>query len=77
VIPNPPDDLTQALLGLSRPTWRESVSAPRGSDTAGIEWFDQSLNESQREAVRFCLTSGQVACIHGPPGVSDGNHIYR
>jgi ATP-dependent RNA/DNA helicase IGHMBP2 len=30
--------------------------------------LDMSLNESQREAVRFALSAREVAIIHGPPG---------
>ncbi|KAJ3888666.1 P-loop containing nucleoside triphosphate hydrolase protein [Lentinula edodes] len=33
-----------------------------------ISFFDESLNSSQKEAIRFCLESPEVACIHGPPG---------
>ncbi len=35
-----------------------------------ISFFDQSLNPSQQEAIRFALGSPEVACIHGPPGAS-------
>ena len=35
-----------------------------------IEWYGTSLNDSQKEAIRFCLKAENVACIHGPPGVS-------
>ncbi|KAK0223853.1 P-loop containing nucleoside triphosphate hydrolase protein [Armillaria fumosa] len=33
-----------------------------------IQFFDKNLNPSQKEAVKFCLESPEVACIHGPPG---------
>ncbi|KAL7324983.1 hypothetical protein PS15p_210092 [Mucor circinelloides] len=33
-----------------------------------INFFDETLNESQKEAVRFALGSPEVALIHGPPG---------
>ncbi|KAJ3850391.1 P-loop containing nucleoside triphosphate hydrolase protein [Lentinula lateritia] len=33
-----------------------------------ISFFDEFLNPSQKEAIRFCLESPEVACIHGPPG---------
>lgn len=33
-----------------------------------IQFFDNNLNPSQKEAVKFCLESPEVACIHGPPG---------
>ncbi|KAL9554296.1 hypothetical protein MBANPS3_002874 [Mucor bainieri] len=35
---------------------------------ADISFFDETLNDSQREAVRFALGSPEVALIHGPPG---------
>lgn len=35
-----------------------------------LEWVDESLNESQKKAIRFALASREVALIHGPPGVS-------
>ncbi|KAL1592740.1 hypothetical protein SLS60_011156 [Paraconiothyrium brasiliense] len=33
-----------------------------------LEWSDPSLNDSQKEAIRFALASREVALIHGPPG---------
>lgn len=33
-----------------------------------LEWVDPSLNDSQKEAIRFALASREVALIHGPPG---------
>jgi DNA polymerase alpha-associated DNA helicase A len=35
-----------------------------------LEWVDPSLNDSQKDAIRFALASKEVALIHGPPGVS-------
>ena len=35
-----------------------------------LEWVDPTLNDSQKEAIRFALASREVALIHGPPGVS-------
>lgn len=37
---------------------------------APFEWIDPSLNDSQKEAIKFALTSREIALIHGPPGVS-------
>ena len=34
-----------------------------------IQWYNGNLNQSQREAVEFCIKSDTFACIHGPPGV--------
>ncbi|KAJ6588277.1 AAA domain-containing protein [Mycena capillaripes] len=38
------------------------------SQIPGIQFFDESLNDSQKEAVKFCMQAQEVACIHGPPG---------
>lgn len=54
-------NLINVLLGQS------DLSTPeRMSD---IEFFDETLNDSQKEAVRFALGSPEIALIHGPPGV--------
>ncbi|KAK2753468.1 hypothetical protein FQN54_007858 [Arachnomyces sp. PD_36] len=43
--------------------------SPADMDSVGnIEFFDPSLNESQKEAIRFALASKEIALIHGPPG---------
>ena len=54
--------LTRVLFGLDSPTLP-------AQDEVNLEFFDQTLNESQRDAVRFALASPDVALIHGPPGV--------
>lgn len=33
-----------------------------------VEFFDPTLNDSQKEAIRFALASKEIALIHGPPG---------
>lgn len=53
--------LINSLLGIQQPAWHA---------TDGIEWFGEGLNDSQKEAVKFCLEADNIACIHGPPGVS-------
>jgi DNA polymerase alpha-associated DNA helicase A len=42
----------------------------RDSGWKDIEWVDPTLNESQKDAIRFALASNEIALIHGPPGVS-------
>ncbi|TDZ13079.1 DNA polymerase alpha-associated DNA helicase A [Colletotrichum spinosum] len=57
----------RVLFGLSSP-------APVPTDLASdeqlskIQWIDPSLNDSQKDAIRFALASREVALIHGPPG---------
>jgi DNA polymerase alpha-associated DNA helicase A len=54
--------LINILLGQS------DLSTPQIMDD--IQFFDETLNDSQKEAVRFALCSPEIALIHGPPGVS-------
>jgi DNA polymerase alpha-associated DNA helicase A len=69
--------LINTLLGVEEPQWHDEVPAPFSSETEAegctddeIKWFGDQLNDSQKEAIRFCLKAQSVACIHGPPGVS-------
>ncbi|KAF8208137.1 AAA domain-containing protein [Mycena galopus ATCC 62051] len=52
--------LIQVLL--AQTTRSENTSIP------DVKFFDESLNDSQKDAVKFCLQAPEVACIHGPPG---------
>ncbi|CZT01461.1 probable DNA-binding protein SMUBP-2 [Rhynchosporium graminicola] len=38
------------------------------ADGEKLEWVDPSLNDSQKDAIRFALASREIALIHGPPG---------
>ncbi|KAI1640458.1 P-loop containing nucleoside triphosphate hydrolase protein [Biscogniauxia mediterranea] len=57
----------RVLFGLSTPS---SVSQDLSTDPeyGKIEWIDPTLNDSQKDAIRFALASKEVALIHGPPG---------
>ncbi|KIM41418.1 hypothetical protein M413DRAFT_72013 [Hebeloma cylindrosporum] len=52
--------LVQVLLGMKPPAPKDRMDK--------LAFFDDTLNDSQKVAVRFCLESLEVACIHGPPG---------
>jgi DNA polymerase alpha-associated DNA helicase A len=54
--------LMRVLFGLSSP------SPPDLSSAKDLEFIDPSLNDSQKDAIRFALASPEVALIHGPPG---------
>ena len=54
--------LMRVLFGLSSP------SPPDLASVKDLEFIDPSLNDSQKEAIRFALASPEVALIHGPPG---------
>lgn len=56
----------RVLFGLTSPS---PVAEDLGKDGPPLEWSDPSLNESQKDAIRFALASREVALIHGPPGV--------
>ncbi|KAJ3056356.1 hypothetical protein HK102_011212, partial [Quaeritorhiza haematococci] len=40
---------------------------PPSTLSSSIDFYDPTLNESQREAVAFALTAPHLALIHGPP----------
>jgi DNA polymerase alpha-associated DNA helicase A len=58
----------RVLFGLSTPS---PVPADLSSDPdfGKIDWVDPTLNDSQKDAIRFALASKEIALIHGPPGV--------
>jgi DNA polymerase alpha-associated DNA helicase A len=60
----------RTLFGLTTPS-----PVPEHLGAVGVDWIDPSLNESQKDAIRFALASREVALIHGPPGVSFLNSI--
>ncbi|MGB0388952.1 MAG: AAA domain-containing protein [Ardenticatenaceae bacterium] len=53
-------ELRRVLLREQEPSFR------RGH--APLQLLDQSLNQSQQEAIRFALSINDVGLIHGPPG---------
>lgn len=57
----------RVLFGQSSPTpIPEKLDSD--PDVGKLEWFDPSLNDSQKDAIRFALASREIALIHGPPG---------
>ena len=62
--------LVRVLFGLDSPTPVLLSSKEYQSEIGAIEFADQTLNDSQKEAVIFALVSREIALIHGPPGVS-------
>lgn len=55
--------LVRVLFGLE-------TSTPVSQELEEVQFLDPTLNDSQRDAIRFALASREVALIHGPPGVS-------
>lgn len=61
----------RVLFGLTTPSpVPEDLSKDEEVGEGKVKWFDTSLNESQKDAIRFALKSQEIALIHGPPGVS-------
>ena len=63
----------RVLFGLSSPSPLPSDLA-QDEDVGKVEWLDPTLNDSQKDAIRFALASREVALIHGPPGVGIPSH---
>jgi DNA polymerase alpha-associated DNA helicase A len=61
--------LIRVLFGLDSPTPLPANLEDVETGAGKVEFFDPTLNDSQRDAVRFALASREVALIHGPPGV--------
>jgi DNA polymerase alpha-associated DNA helicase A len=59
----------RVLFGLSSPS-PVPADLARDPEVGEIEWVDPTLNDSQKDAIRFALASREIALIHGPPGVS-------
>lgn len=58
----------RVLFGQASPTPLPSDLNDPSNPLHALEWNDLSLNDSQKEAIRFALASREVALIHGPPG---------
>ncbi|TDZ73127.1 DNA polymerase alpha-associated DNA helicase A [Colletotrichum trifolii] len=57
----------RVLFGLSSPA-PVPTDLTSNEQLSKIQWIDPSLNDSQKDAIRFALASREVALIHGPPG---------
>ncbi|KAK9477393.1 P-loop containing nucleoside triphosphate hydrolase protein [Lipomyces japonicus] len=54
-----PTNLQRIMLGVEEPTIGISKE---------VVFFDDTLNQSQKEAVNFAISSSEVSIVHGPPG---------
>ena|SRR5215471_17612372 len=53
--------LATILLGRTKPSAVHEL--------IDVKFIDETLNDSQKDAVRFSLSAPEIALIHGPPGV--------
>ncbi|KAH0559142.1 hypothetical protein GP486_004319 [Trichoglossum hirsutum] len=58
----------RVLFGLSSPTPVPNNLHDPDCGLGDIDFTDPSLNDSQKEAIKFAILSREVALIHGPPG---------
>jgi DNA polymerase alpha-associated DNA helicase A len=58
----------RVLFGQDSPSPLPSDLNDSSNPLHKLEWKDPSLNDSQKEAIRFALASREIALIHGPPG---------
>lgn len=61
-------NLLMVLMGTSSPRFREIPA---------ISFFDDSLNDSQKEAVYRSVAAEQLAIIHGPPGTGKTHTVVE
>lgn len=62
--------LMRVLFGLDTPTPISQDFDDPDEELRNLNFIGPTLNDSQRDAVKFALASREVALIHGPPGVS-------
>ncbi|KAL8776720.1 MAG: hypothetical protein Q9213_008158 [Squamulea squamosa] len=60
--------LMRVLFGLDKPTPVARDLNDLSEEIRSLDFVDPTLNESQRDAIKFALASQEVALIHGPPG---------
>lgn len=61
--------LARVLFGLDSPSPVPKIATEVVADIGHIDFFDLTLNDSQKDAIGFALASKEVSLIHGPPGV--------
>ena len=61
--------LMRILFGTESPSPLPTDLEDPEQGAGKVEFFDPTLNDSQKDAVKFALASREVALIHGPPGV--------
>ena len=54
-------ELRELFIGEAKPGRKPKIKK-------NLEWFNEGLNEFQKDAVAVCLAAEDVALVHGPPG---------
>ncbi len=66
--------LTRVLFGLETPTPVPKETGKFEPEFRDMVFMDETLNDSQKDAIRFALASREIVLIHGPPGVRPFQH---
>ncbi|KAI9007107.1 P-loop containing nucleoside triphosphate hydrolase protein [Gaertneriomyces semiglobifer] len=53
------------------------ASVPQVAAYPAVKFFDDTLNASQKEAVKFCLATKEIGLIHGPPGTGKTHTVVE
>ena len=61
-------NFVRVLFGQTPPTPIASDERALSQQVGDINWISESLNDSQKNAIKFALASPEIALIHGPPG---------
>ncbi len=61
-----------AMIGSNTEVYSEFIAESEENkysfNNSPLKFFNKNLNESQIDAIEFCLQSNEMALIHGPPG---------
>ena len=68
-------NLVNVLFEVFEPTFNESTE--RKNYIKNLSFFNNELNESQKDAVRFALEVNEIGLIHGPPGTGKTTTIVE
>ena len=68
-------NLINVLFEVFEPTFNESNE--RKNYIKNLTFFNNELNESQKDAVRFVLEVNEIGLIHGPPGTGKTTTIVE
>ena len=68
-------NLINVLFEVFEPTFNESNE--RKNYIKNLTFFNNELNESQKDAVRFALEVNEIGLIHGPPGTGKTTTIVE
>ena len=68
-------NLINVLFEVFEPTFNES--SERKNYIKNLTFFNNDLNESQKDAVRFALEVNEIGLIHGPPGTGKTTTIVE